>query len=45
MTNMRVYEPYNPVSRAIDTRSLSVGELVAIADDMLRSEKVSAGNR
>ena len=29
-TNMRVYAPYNPESRAIDTRSQTVDEIVAI---------------
>jgi ADP-heptose:LPS heptosyltransferase len=38
MTNTRVYAPYNPESRAIDTRSLAVDELVAIAGTMLRSK-------
>jgi heptosyltransferase III len=37
-TNIRVYAPYNPESRAIDTRSLTVDEIVAIAGDMLRSK-------
>ena len=40
MTNTRVYAPYNPESRAIDTRSLAVDELVAIAGTMLRSKNV-----
>jgi ADP-heptose:LPS heptosyltransferase len=35
-TNIRVYAPYNPESRAIDTRSLTVDEIVAITNDMLR---------
>jgi lipopolysaccharide heptosyltransferase III len=36
-TNIRVYAPYNPESRAIDTRTFSVDEVVAIAGTMLPS--------
>ncbi len=34
-TNIRVYAPYNPGSRAIDTRSLTADEIVAITSEML----------
>jgi ADP-heptose:LPS heptosyltransferase len=37
-TNIRVYAPYNPESRAIDTRSLAVDEIVTVAGTMLRSK-------
>lgn len=37
-TNMRVYAPYNPEGRAIDTGSLSVDEVVAVAGAMLQSK-------
>jgi ADP-heptose:LPS heptosyltransferase len=39
-TNIRVYAPYNPESRAIDTRSLTVDEVVAVAGAMLQSKNV-----
>jgi len=35
-TSMRVYAPYNPESRAIDTRSLTADEIVATTSDMLQ---------
>jgi heptosyltransferase-3 len=36
VTNMRVYAPYNPESRAIDTRSLSVDEILVFAHSMMK---------
>jgi ADP-heptose:LPS heptosyltransferase len=36
VTNTRVYEPYNPGSRAIDTRSHPVSGIVDVANSMLR---------
>jgi ADP-heptose:LPS heptosyltransferase len=39
VTNMRVYAPYNPGSRSIDTRSLSVDEVVSIAGGILQFER------
>jgi|GEM_PF-30535 len=41
VTNMRVYAPYNPESKSIDTRSLSVDEVVAIAGSMARTKKAA----
>jgi heptosyltransferase-3 len=38
VTNMRVYAPYNPHSRAIDTRSVTVDEVVSIAGAMMNNQ-------
>ncbi len=40
VTNMRVYAPYNPESRSIDTRSLAVDEVVTLTSAILRSKNV-----
>jgi ADP-heptose:LPS heptosyltransferase len=38
VTNMRVYAPYNTESRAIDTRTLSVDEILTVVNIMLCSK-------
>ena len=42
-TNIRVYAPYNPGSRAIDTRSLTVDGIVSTAGEMLRFKNERSG--
>jgi heptosyltransferase III len=41
VTNMRVYAPYNPESRSIDTRSLSLDEVVSITGGMVRTKNTA----